>query len=177
MSESLHHHSGESEDKDLNNVIDITDRLRDDDGYLDPEELSDIEVLDAFLSPFRHPSMETRSSSDIAEAVIDQLGHLPDKDFSAQQLAWRSRLMELMVDVDNVDDSVLDDWLENDEPLGLIYEALQKTRGVSEDMGTERKALLELRHLRGGVLNREQANLDDDEQWIRLIHKLMRSES
>ncbi len=163
--------AGESQPAD---IIDLAAfrRSRESSEYIEPSELSDAEMIEVFLSQLSHPSIRMRSSREVGDFVASLLSPVIDDEPTSQQIAWRQRMMGLMVDVDNLDIDQLDDWLARDKPLRAIYSALRQTKDDYEDKAAERVALKELRHLRGGVIHRQETNPYDDERWLQLTEKL-----
>lgn len=141
-----------------------------DENYVDPENLSDDAVIEAFFSQLVHPSTG-RSSEELARYVELLLSETSDQPPKAVHAAWRKRMIGMSVDVDELEDDELDGWLDNDTPMAAIYAVLRASRD-NEKMISERTALLLLRNLRAGVLRRDEVSEVTGDEWIQLIGRL-----
>lgn len=155
-------------------MSELADKRHQREGYLNPSELSPVELLDAFFSQLRHPGLSDRPSAEIGEFVASHLGVTDGNELTHDQLAWSHRMQEIMVDMYAIDNEehVLDDWLEHDQPLAAIFDALRATRKEFEEKKSERVALFALCDLRAGVLHRREAGESNDEGWLALVRKL-----
>ena len=146
-------------------------------GYLDPTELTPSEMLDMFFSQLRHQSLGAYSSSQLGRFVAKHLGTTESDDLNHDQLRWRNRMMEFMVDAADADNETFDRWLE-DEPFVTAYSAIRKivsSRNRAEKE-IERTALTKVWNLRAGVLDRDEADSAQDPEWLRLIERLTPAE-
>lgn len=141
------------------------------DGAEDPFELSDAEILDAFLSEANHPTNMTLDTRLIA-ALDRLLNDSSLEDTNVLQDEWRTRTKQLQVDVLDLDNDEYDNFMNNDPLAKVIYGILGKTeRGDGHRV--RRIALRELLNLRAGMV--QQPDLDTEEnqaRFAKIVDKL-----
>lgn len=172
MSESLHI-GPHSDDEPIAEVLrpDFTGRSTSSES-IKPNELSDKDIVDQFLSQFSHPSAY-RQSSELGEYIQDVLGSRNASSITETDVAWRARIRGLMINVDDLHDDELDQLLNIDEVLKELYDTLKSTRDRAKELREERKALLLLRELRAGVtLGNIDTSEYDNQRWHSLVRRL-----
>lgn len=141
--------------------------------YIQPDELSDVEIVDQFLAQLSHPSAR-RQSSELGEYLQSVLGGRNSSNMTEEDEAWRSRITGLMIDVDELHDDELTQLLATDEVLRELYDSLRATKEKAKELKEERRALLLLRELRAGITMRNIPTSEFHEQrWHSLVNRLV----
>lgn len=152
----------------MGEIIDLYPREADE--AIDPNELNDEEVVDAFLSETLHPM----SSRRIGETVVRLAGESERTDLSDTEISWRIRTTGLMVSTGDLDELTYERFIRDDATFRKMAEIAIATRDHAHGHETEREALNALRDLRSGVLHREQNDDRGDERWLDLVRRLGR---
>lgn len=154
-------------------MSELARRRHEQEGFVDPSDLTPPEVLDMFFSELRHPSIGAYSSKELSKFISKHLTSSGENELSHDQLRWQARMAELMIDAAGVDDKTFDQWL-NDEPFVTAYTAIRKIVSSKHrsEKEAERTALTEVWNLRAGVLNRDEVDSAQDDEWLRLINRL-----
>ena len=166
MSELSSHHQ-EPQHAD---VVDLSAARRAREGYREPDQVSDQEAVELFLSQVSRMGAPHEPEA-LGRYVRKLLGDSKEDSLTEEQIAWRARMLQAMVDIDDVDMDQLDQWLEEDEVLGLMYATLRDHQHAG-DRAEERKALMQLRHLRAGVLHRGEIHEAEEARWDTLVRRL-----
>lgn len=133
-------------------------------------------VVSEFISKALHPSL-MRSSEMIARYVNERLGSKPPDDAPPALLDRRQQLQATAVVVLDLDMNVYETMEQNDEPFRLLNEELLRTQQKGATFTEERKAMLALLDIRGGVIHRQEATEAEDEKWIAVITILAENDS
>lgn len=143
---------------------------------LDPEELNEAELVDAFLAGYRHPSVATRSPEVIADRIRRALDPILSADdvqrLSPQELEWRQAYMKLSVESIDLTDEQWAAQEEEDPVLQVMSGIMLVSRARTQDLAEQHHALLGLIDFRLGVTGR---HIDtNDEDWHRIVQLLFR---
>lgn len=152
-------------------------RLRpENDDEISPDLLDDESAFALFLSQLTHPSTRQMDSHEIGGFIQDLLGAGHDEEWSSRQLAWQNRLMSLERDSDDLADEEFNELIEDgdgfDEPFATIVEALSTGRTSAQSMVEERRALLLLKDLRLGAVDRGLVDEVSNHKWLEIIDRL-----
>lgn len=117
------------------------------------------------LGLLRHPSTVSYDQGEYARFISDEL--------TGSDIQALDELMQF--DILSFDEKILQEYLE-DGVLADVMQRILKTRDHAKDLRDERKALLALLDLRGGVVVLSKrgdmgSNLDDD-KWQEILDRL-----
>ena len=141
-------------------------------GFVDPAELEDKEIIERFLAQLRHPGAP-HDSLKLAEFIQEIAGQKSSEGLPANLRAWRDRMLQIRMSTgwsDGQYDAIINtDDEKYDEGFIALYDALVEMRPRMRDFEEQRGAVMTLMDLRVTAINKCLNKTDDWEKLANLL--------